>query len=437
VEFSKRRFVWLRDTVVPALRQTSLLAGCPSRLLAAIAAPLSEKCYAAGEDVVRLGETSAGMLLLLEGEAEVTTNVGKIAGYLTPGAAFSEIAALGLFETMTANIQATTTCRVLTVTATALRQALSRKENVVAREAFDRLIESRRSQVERGLPLTALPINVPADDLCARITALQAEYIPLEKDQYWTPISNDDPCGPHLGIFVKGDAMLELDDPVKPREIVKLQEGSLVQEGILAAHGTRIRAMSKCEGYRIKIVDFQLAISCSPESQSRWLHRFEMMEKDSREAIVSRLNSVRGATSGLKPHPCDGELHQWRSRRMRAITRAHRMKQEVFDLPRLPLHLSDGLSKSSQMEWSIMTASSRNTSMMMSQMSQNVTLSPGGLKKQNSTMSAPDLGARGKRSGANKAKDVASRYPFASMSVDSSKSSHSAVSLPELRQRHM
>eukprot|EP00929_Paragymnodinium_shiwhaense_P112536 TRINITY_DN80794_c0_g1_i1.p1 TRINITY_DN80794_c0_g1~~TRINITY_DN80794_c0_g1_i1.p1 ORF type:complete len:1603 (+),score=440.27 TRINITY_DN80794_c0_g1_i1:181-4989(+) len=426
VEFSKKRFVWLRDTVVPALRQTGLLAGCPSRLLAAIAAPLAEKCYEEGDMIACLGEEADAMLLLLEGEAQVLTKAGHLAGFLTAGAAFAEVAALGLFETMTADIVAASRCRVLKVTATALRQALSREENAVAREAFDRLIESRRLQVERGMPLAALGINVPPDDLCARVIALQAEFIPLEKDQYWNPISNEDPCGPHLGIFVKGDAMLELDDPVKPRDIVKIAEGSLVQEGIMAARGTRIRALSRCEGYRIKVVDFQLAISSCPEAQKKWLHRFELLEREAREAIVTRLNSVRGATTGLLPHPCDGELHKYRGRRQRAISRAQRMKQEVFDLPKLPSHLSDGLSKSSMAEWSSMMsmASSRNTSMMM--MSQG----PGIRKHKGSTMSAPDLHAADERKRDGRPKEGASRFHATSM--NSTTSSKSAVSLPQL-----
>jgi CRP-like cAMP-binding protein len=331
VVFAEDRFKWLRDTVVPILEGTPLLAGCPSDLLLAIAAPLMEEKYKRGEMITKMGEPSDYMVVVLNGQADVLTRSGDRVWTLERGAAFGEICSLGLMSTNTANIRAACRCGVLKVSSKALQRAFSRQQDNTARDCFERICERRRNQGKNAIPLALLPsVNVPVDDLCARVISMQAELISLEAGEYWDPLPGDDLSGVHLGIFVKGDATLELTQSGHP--ITLLKEGSLLPEDLLHKRGARVHARSKCAGYRIRMYDFHLATKCVP-GRREWLTRFHMLQMETNADLTRRLNAADGVTVGLAPHACDPEIHKWRTRKDDTIVRSRRMRSERLDLP--------------------------------------------------------------------------------------------------------
>merc|ERR1712039_7485 len=50
-----------------------------------------------------------------------------------------------------------------------------------------------------------------------------------------------------------------------------------------------------------------------------WFQRFRMLEKQTSSQLHSRSDAARGILEGLSPHPSDAEIHQWRSRKQKAI----------------------------------------------------------------------------------------------------------------------
>merc|ERR1712176_930897 len=106
------------------------------------------------------------------------------------------------------------------------------------------------------------------------------------------------------------------------------------EEGLLYSRGARLRALTTCEGFRIKFTDFQLAVA-NTNARKKWLHRFQMLANETREGIIMQLDSVKGCVEGLAPHVCDPEIHKWRGRKNRAITRGRRMRTDKLDLPDL------------------------------------------------------------------------------------------------------
>jgi len=328
-EAMKKRAVWLEKTVIPALGGTALLAGCPHELLEEVAAPLSELTYDKGELIAMAGEPADSMLVLLEGMAEVEAKVGAKIGRLTEGATFGEVAALGLFSTRTVTVRALKPCRVVPVPGKVLQRALSESEMEEVRAAFEHLVASRREQVTKGLPISALPIGVRADDVCARAVALQAERVDLDPDEIWSPIHDYDPCGPHFGVLVRGRAVMETAS--EGRMVQALVPGALFPEGPAAEYGVHVRALTACEGYRVRQVDFLVAVYSVPSSQE-WFYRFKLLERETRSHLCARLSAVRGVSTGVQEHPSDADIHDWKNRRLKAIERARKMKVEKAHL---------------------------------------------------------------------------------------------------------
>jgi CRP-like cAMP-binding protein len=334
-DFEMQRAAWVEQVVVPALTGTALFAGCPVELLEEVAAPLLEYSYKKGQIITHCGDPADSMLLLLEGETEVEAKNGAKMGQYTEGATFGEISALGLFSCSTVTVRALTKCRILKVTEKALTRAIDVIEEPMIKMAFKRLVENRRKQVVQGLPLTALPIHASNSDVSVRAVALQSERIDLAPGEYWQPLPDSDPCGPHFGVMVKGRALLETCE--EGRLVVALTPGSLLPEGMAAEYNTRARAITHCEAYRIRQNDFLVTVYSMPSAQD-WFYRFRLLERQTRAHINSRLDAVKGVIDVLKPHTCDTDLHNWKTRRLRAIERAQRVKVEKNDaLAKLPL----------------------------------------------------------------------------------------------------
>lgn len=327
-DFATRRFAWMHGTVCPALAKTALFKGCHFDLLFAIAASLVETEYKKGEHICVCGSPT-DYVVLLQGCASVTARSGKRVGYIAEGASVGEAAALGLLKEATADVCATEACRVLRVPISAVLSALARPTTEDVRASFEFLQESRRRQVEQMMPLAAMPIGVPPDDVCARAVSMHAEHILLEAGELWEPLPYHDLGGPHIGVFLTGQARFEAR--LDGRSVAQVLEHSIFPEGLLYSCGARVRAVTKCQGYRIRKLDFDLAIGTYVKAP--WLHQYRMLEKDSHEHLLSRLGSLRGVAEGLAENDIDAHVRAYGERRLRAVARAQRVRMLRGGLP--------------------------------------------------------------------------------------------------------
>jgi len=163
---------------------------------------------------------------------------------------------------------------------------------------------------------------------------MQAERVNLRAGDLWETAGDSDPCGLHYFVLAHGRAQLELED----RFVVNLASGALVLEGVVAEYGAKIRAVTKCEAYRFREVDF---LALGPAAKD-WFYRFRLLEMDTRKHVSARLLSCRNAERVTATHPSDGHIHDWKIRREKALERASRMKKERAQacgpckLPQLP-----------------------------------------------------------------------------------------------------
>jgi len=327
-KFLEARHVWIRETVIPVLSGTPLLAGCPEDIVFEIARPLCETVYSRGQMISVAGESADSMLVLIEGEADVLTRSDEVIGHFRAGASFGDIAALGLFATRTLSVRATRKCRILAVT----QEVLQRVELV--RANFDFLLEDRQEQIKHGLPLTALPLNLQAEDMGVCAVSMTAEHLIFAPGEIWEPAGYSDPCGPHYAVLTQGHAQLVMSGE---RFVTNLAPGALVPEGLLFEFGTKLHPLSKCEIYRFLEVDL-LAVVNSVAAAKEWLYNFRLFEADTTKRLAARLRSVQGAEKISAAHPTDDNIHEWRIRREKAIERARiiKKKQAAGKLPQVP-----------------------------------------------------------------------------------------------------
>jgi len=188
--------------------------------------------------------------------------------------------------------------------------------------------------------MSALPINIKEDDLCAKAIALQAEEIVIQPEECWMPLSDHTPWGASFTILTEGRGLLELasenprlrrlggvdSSPAVP--VLALARGCLILEGMVAAYGCRVRALTAIKAYRVRYIDFDVAVhleSCS----SDWLARFRMLESDMAQQLTHRSSSARGVVDALVEHPCDDEIHDLRDRKQKAVRLARRAKMKT------------------------------------------------------------------------------------------------------------
>eukprot|EP00747_Dinoflagellata_sp_TGD_P074453 gnl/TRDRNA2_/TRDRNA2_158322_c0_seq1.p1 gnl/TRDRNA2_/TRDRNA2_158322_c0~~gnl/TRDRNA2_/TRDRNA2_158322_c0_seq1.p1 ORF type:complete len:367 (-),score=71.56 gnl/TRDRNA2_/TRDRNA2_158322_c0_seq1:78-1070(-) len=211
------------------------------------------------------------------------------------------------------------------VPAQVLKSALEQTPNCEAESrAMASLIEARHEQVKQGLPLTALPIGIAADDVCARATALQAECIKLSPGEIWEPLPDSDPCGPHFTIIVKGRLLIEKASD--GRQVMHVFPGGLVSEGLAAQFDSRIVATTYCEAYRMRSFDFLASVATASCAEPAWLPRFELLEKKSRADMFMRLQRTKGCAEAMAPHPCDKMIENWKRNRQEQLARAKHAK---------------------------------------------------------------------------------------------------------------
>ena len=72
------------------LQQVPLFSGLKSKQLKHVAEAMSERAFAAGDEITREGEISVGFYVIEEGQARVTMNEQEV-GRLGPGDHFGEI----------------------------------------------------------------------------------------------------------------------------------------------------------------------------------------------------------------------------------------------------------------------------------------------------------------------------------------------------------
>jgi len=146
-------------------------------------------------------------------------------------------------------------------------------------DVFADLRESRRRQVEQGLPMSALPLRVMPGDLSVRAVALHAERLDLPVGEVLMPLVDSSPCGPHFLVLVHGRANIEITP--SGQKAMQAFQGTLLPEGLLAENAARMRATTGCEVYRVRQSEFQVVVSSTTE----WLGMFNRLEKE-RTAVV-------------------------------------------------------------------------------------------------------------------------------------------------------
>ncbi|CAK0865598.1 unnamed protein product [Prorocentrum cordatum] len=292
-----RREDWVHAVVVPALRRSRLFAGLPAELVRRVSLPLSEVRYGAGE-YIAAGEELDRMFFLLHGRAEARRRRGgRVLCGLSDGAVLGEAAALGLLPVSTAAVRAASECRALVVPAGGVRAvAASAQGAAPLRQALQLLRQERLRQAESGLPLCALGLGFAAQDFCARVVNLQAECVELHADACWHPRPDSDPCGPHFGVLVGGRGALVLG--LEERPVMALAPGSLLPEGLYAKYGAHVRAQAAGQVYRVRLVDFMLALGSAPSSFKSFV-LFEALWKEARERACARLKCACGARGAL------------------------------------------------------------------------------------------------------------------------------------------
>lgn len=313
---------WIKTTAIPALAQTPLLGGCPPSFFHSLSVLLQEQLYKTDSEIVKCGDKFENMILLVAGAAQMRTRVGDDIAVMRKGSIFGEINALGLFNYSMATIQTTERTRLLVLPHLAMKQALAtpaaKQEGITL--AFQKLVDGRFDQVERGVPLCSMGIAAQKDDPRVRALALLAERTDLETGDEWTPVSDAEPSGPFFGVLVAGRVMVEIGP--EHHIVLQLTAGAIFPEGLLASYGAVCRAETTCEAYRMRWHDFYMAVGLSTPAASDWFWKFRVQEKATVERLTRRLQSVQGLLHVNLPHAKDSEIQAWKAQRGERIVQA-------------------------------------------------------------------------------------------------------------------
>jgi len=332
-----------------------------------VAAPLAEASYKRGDEIAGVGETARSMLVVLEGAVDLESKVGAKVGRLTTDGVIGEAEVLGLLDKRLISARAAAPCRVLTVTGEAMSNALAGPHAGAMKAGLERLVASRREQLEGGMPLCALSVGASPDDPSVRAAGLHAERMYFEPGQCWEPLPDSDACGPNIGIFVKGRGTLVIgtDD----REVMTIQPGTLLLEGLLAEFDARVQILSSdCEAYRVRRIELEAAarsgsqsgkVRSAAQEAADWFYQFRLLEKEVRTKLHERLSSAKGLAAIRVPHPCDPCINDWSQRRRRSLRRAEQIRQERADalgsgkppLLQLPLLPTQDMGSTAHRHW--------------------------------------------------------------------------------------
>lgn len=356
-ERAEERYDWISNQAAPVLGRSPLLAGCPDAFLSTVAGHASEVSFVPGGTITTAGEPSTNMFVVLEGSVELQSRSGAPVGRLTRGGSMGEVEALGIFGTATVTAVAASDCRVLKVSREAFERSLKGPAGKAIKPGFDALIVSRHEQVAKGLPFCGLKISASPTDISVRTVSLQSERMPLEAGEVWRPLPDSDPSGPRVGILLRGRAVVEL--VASGREVMPLTAGAIVNEGLLAEFGARVRAVSSdCEAYRVRTVDLLAASQSEPKAPA-WFYEFRLLEREASDRLRSRLGNARSLVDNKALHPCDPCIRDWTVRRQQSIRRAQENRLARADVigegkgsvPQLPLLPPDKLGTTAFRSW--------------------------------------------------------------------------------------
>ncbi|CAJ1397530.1 unnamed protein product [Effrenium voratum] len=338
-----QREEWAHQVAVPALGRTHLLAGCPEDFLLHVAGQLAEEAWDPDQEIVACNTAGDSMLVVLEGLVELRSKSGKEIGCLGPGGAFGEPEALGLLSYRTVTAKAVSACRLLAVSYEALTTALAAPSARVLKEGFKQLVQGRRKQVQQHSPLGQL-LNLRGsldEDTGAQLLSLRAERLPLELGTCWQPAADSDESGPRLSFVVRGRVALELETGGQPVDF-HVKPGSVVPEGMLAANGAFLRAMSSdCEVFRVWHFDLQQAAFITPQAPD-WFYQLRVLEQETRSWLHARLVSARGLLQNRAPHPATEQIRGWAEKKRESLRRARELQEQFAEnylgskLPLLP-----------------------------------------------------------------------------------------------------
>lgn len=342
-EALERRRSWVQKVAVPALSSTQLLAGCPEDFLRLLAGQLSEEAFQEHQEIIGCNTEGDSMLVLLEGLVELRAKSGKQVGCISPGAVLGEAEALGLLSYRTATAKAVTDCRLMPVSFQALTNALEHPDTPQAlKEGFQQLVDGRRKQVEDHKPLAGL-MHLRADreeDVGANLLALRAERLPLESGDCWQPSSDSEACGPRLSLILRGRVELSISSATGPPVEFHVRTGSVVPEGMLAASGAVLRALSAdCEVYRLWHYDLLQAAFITPQAPD-WFYQLRVLEEETRATLQSRLTNARGLVQGRWRHPTDVAIRGWAEKKREKLRQAQKRQEQFYENylgPKLPL----------------------------------------------------------------------------------------------------
>jgi len=338
----EQRRSWVQQVAMPALASTQLLAGCPEDFLRILSGQLSEETFHEQEEIVGCNTEGKSMLVLLEGLVELRSKSGKQVGCIGPGAILGEPEALGLLSFRTATATAVTDCRLMPVSFQVLTEALEHPETPQAlKEGFKELVEGRRLQVQQHQPLAGLMHwNEKWDeDVGANLLALRAERLPLECGDTWQPSSDSEASGPRLSLILRGRVEVKITTSGPPVEF-HVRTGSIVPEGMLAAHGAVLRAVSTdCEVYRLWHFDLLQAAFITSQAPD-WFYQLRVLEEETRGYLQSRLTNARGLVQGRWRHPADAAIRGWAEKKRENLRKAQKRQEQFYENylgPKLPL----------------------------------------------------------------------------------------------------
>mmetsp|Transcript_63035 Transcript_63035/g.204407 ORF Transcript_63035/g.204407 Transcript_63035/m.204407 type:complete len:805 (+) Transcript_63035:2698-5112(+) len=345
MQFQAKRQAWMTQIAMPALEKVTLFPEDSLSFLGALAAPLVEVTYKAGEVITVVGDNSESMLVVLVGTVmAISKKDNGCLGQLNAGAVIGEATGLGISDWSFATVRAATDVRILAIPQEALAKASDMDSKGNTGKVLQRIMGSRKEQVELGLPMSALPIYADKNDAGVQAIALQADRCQLKKEAHFNPWPEDHPAGPHFWCLVKGRAVLEIDvgGGRSPVQVMPIFPGYMLIETLAADYGIRVRALSNVEGYRVRLFDFR-AVTETVRSAQAWLRRFEMFEGDTRTQLIYRAEAAMGVASSLEVHRNDEDIRRYRQRRNAAVDRAHQKAAVRFSVPE---HLQDHLFKS-------------------------------------------------------------------------------------------
>ncbi|CAE7374428.1 egl-4 [Symbiodinium sp. CCMP2456] len=303
-EVERVRQKWLQEQVIPALNKCRIFNGFPEHIIRKIAEHLLQATYTSGQIVCVAGNGADSMIIFLKGEGEVHAKSGDLIGTITPGAMIGEVSVLGLFPWRTATIRATSNADAVLITANLITRILQGDDAAEARARFEALRQERCDQVEQGMPLCTLPLDVSVKDVAARAVALHAIRFDFATGDVFKPNSKSQ--GPHYWILVQGTMNLMMGS----RHIMLFSAGPvnpLIPEHVAQDFGATLHAATPCEAYRVGLYDILLATHCV---RAKWYKHFEKLLEEVQVKVRLKLQGARSIqTMKLKKSRTEVSLH--------------------------------------------------------------------------------------------------------------------------------